>query len=117
MSGIILPNLIVVRQGDSFDIVLRFTNQQGQRIDLMDSVFEMQVRETSSDNLVFKKNGEVTTSEAMVNFPLMPTETKYEPGDYKVDIQWTDKHGKVNTIFPMDVNKIGVFRITEQVTK
>ena len=87
------------------------------RIDLTDSVFEMQVREIDSDNLVFTKKGEVTASEAMASFALTPAETKYDPADYKVDIQWTDKDGRVNTIFPMDVNKTGIFRITEQVTK
>ena len=30
MSGMILPNLIAVRQGDSFDVVLKFVNEQGQ---------------------------------------------------------------------------------------
>ncbi len=117
MSGMILPNLIAVRQGDSFDVVLKFVNEQGQKIDLTDSVFEMQVREIDSDNLVFTKKGEVTASEAMASFALTPAETKYDPADYKVDIQWTDKDGRVNTIFPMDVNKTGIFRITEQVTK
>lgn len=117
MSGMILPNLIAVRQGDSFDVVLKFVNEQGQKIDLTDSVFEMQVREIDSDNLVFTKKGEVTASEAVASFALTPAETKYDPADYKVDIQWTDKDGRVNTVFPMDVNKVGVFRITEQVTK
>lgn len=117
MSGMILPNLIAVRQGDSFDVVLKFVNEQGQKIDLTDSVFEMQVREIDSDNIIFKKSGEVTVSEAMASFALTPAETKYDPADYKVDIQWTDKDGRVNTIFPMDVNKTGIFRITEQVTK
>ena len=117
MSGMILPNLIAVRQGDSFDIVLKFVNGQGQKIDLTDSVFEMQVREIDNDNLVFKKSGEDTVSEAVASFALTPAVTKKNKADYKVDIQWTDKDGRVNTVFPIDVNKVGVFRITEQVTK
>ena len=38
-------------------------------------------------------------------------------GNYKTDIQLELPDGGVNTIFPADVNKIGVFRITPQVTK
>jgi len=44
-------------------------------------------------------------------------QTKINVGDYNTDIQVTLQDGSVNTIFPSNVNQIGVFRVTEQVTK
>lgn len=116
MTGRIVNNLIEVRQGDSFDIVLHFRNSQGAKLDLVGSNFEMQVRDTAG-NMVFRKIGIITVEDASVCFAIAPTDSNSEVGDYNTDIQWTDKNGKVNTVFPQDVNKIGIFRITPQVTR
>jgi len=116
MTGRIIKNLIEVRQGDSFNIVLHFRNSQGVKIDLENSTFEMQVRD-NDEHVIFSKEGDVTISDASVCFALSPVETNKDIGDYKTDIQWIDKYGHVNTVFPQDINKIGIFRITQQVTR
>ena len=116
MTGRIINNLIEVRQGDSFDIILHFRNSQGTKINLENSVFEMQVRD-NDNRIIFSKDGIITISDASVCFALSPNETDKDVGDYKTDIQWTDKYGHVNTVFPQDVNKVGIFRITPQVTR
>lgn len=116
MVGRVVNNLIEVRQGDSFDIVLHVITDKGENMDLDGSTFKMQVR-NDNDAVVFEKKGDVTPSDALVRFALTPSETDKDVGDYVTDIQWTDKYGRVNTIFPQDINKVGVFRITRQVTK
>ena len=116
MTGRIINNLIEVRQGDSFNIVLHFRNSQGAKIDLENSKFEMQVRD-NDEHVIFSKEGDITISDASVCFALAPEDTNKNIGKYKTDIQWTDKYGHVNTVFPQDVNKIGIFRITPQVTR
>lgn len=116
MTGKILNTLIEVRQGDSFDIILHIRNDQGENIPLDGSVFKMQVRDDNGA-VVFEKNGDITVSGALVHFALTPENTGKTVGNYKADIQWTDKYGRINTVWPQDVNKTGVFRITEQVTK
>ena len=74
MTGRIVNNLIEVRQGDSFNIILHFRNSQGAKIDLENSKFEMQVRD-NEDQLIFSKEGAITISDSSVCFAINSTET------------------------------------------
>lgn len=119
MTGRILEtaNLIEVRQGDSFPICFYF-HKEKEGFDLSSCVILMQVRD-ENDLVVLQKEAVITDEKegkAVIN--LMPTDTaNISVGDYKTDIQLTLKNGEVHTIFPADVRKIGIFRITEQVTR
>lgn len=119
MTGRILANVnvIEVRQGDTFNIKLKF-NPQNKKINLQNLKIAMQVRQTADDALVFEKQAEVVDSLAAVYLlRLSPAETSIPVGNYKTDIQVIFANSDVNTVFPQDVAKIGTFRVTNQVTK
>lgn len=115
MSGKIVNNLIEVRQGDSFGIMLQvFTC--GSQADLSESIVRMQVRNGQNEKMfellgdvVDEKNGKIVLS-------ITPQQSNIAVGDYKCDIQLETIEGSINTIWPLNVNQIGVFRITPQVT-
>ena len=118
MTGRILQNntIIEVRQGDSFTIRMHF-HKDNEDIDLTNAKVNMQVRR-SDDSIVFDLAAvPIEAEKGTVALLLTPTQTNNDVGDYKTDIQVTFEDGSVNTVFPQDVNKIGVFRITEQVTR
>ena len=118
MTGRILQNsnVIEVRQGDSFTIRLQF-RKGGNVIDLTDSRITMQVRDEAGDVLLDKLATEVDLANGKVALILTPSDTSIAVGDYDTDIQIQMPDGSINTIFPADVNKVGVFRVTEQVTR
>lgn len=119
MTGRILAgsNIVEVRQGDSFNIKLKF-NAKNKQIDLSAMTITMQVRQKNDDALVFQKQAEkVDEAIGFYLLRLSPAETSAPVGNYKTDIQVVFANGDTNTIFPADVNKVGIFRITPQVTK
>lgn len=116
MSGKISNNIITVRQGDSFALNLQICDENGP-VDLSNSELIMQVR-NASDALMFEITGTaVDAQKGKSAIILTPQQTNIAVGQYKCDIQLTTSDGSVNTIFPADVNKIGVFAVTEQVTR
>lgn len=118
MTGRILQNsnVIEVRQGDSFTIRLQF-KKGCEVIDLTSSRVTMQVRNEAGDVLLDKLATEVDLANGKVALILTPSDTSFEVGDYNTDIQIEMPDGSINTIFPADVNRVGIFRITEQVTR
>ncbi len=117
MSGTIQNNLITVRQGDSFTIDL-LIKEGGQSLDLSGASVLMQVREKDGGNQVFEVSGTpVDAANGKIALLITPTETAAAVGDYVCDIQLTTASGDVHTIWPANVNQIGTFRITEQVTQ
>ena len=116
MSGKVTPNIIEVRQGDSFTLNLAISNKC-QPMDLSGATVLMQVREKDSGNLVFAVSGTpVDVLKGKVALIITPDETSAAVGDYVCDIQITTSGGEVHTIYPADVNKVATFRITGQVT-
>lgn len=117
MTGRIINNLIEVRQGDSYPINLELTNSKTKKpVDLTGATLQMQVRDEEG-NLMFSLNGtDVDVLSGKMALILSPTQTSIPVGDYVTDIQLTTSDGLVHTIFPANVNQIGVFRITQQVT-
>lgn len=115
MSGKVINNLIEIRQGDSFAMNFQIKNKC-QPVDLTGAVMTMQVRD-ENNNLMFTLSGtDVDVKNGKMALLFTPTQTSIPVGDYNTDIQITTSDGSVNTIFPADVNQIGTFRITEQVT-
>ena len=116
MTGYVQNNLIAVRQGDSFAINFDLKDKCAP-VDLTGATMLMQVRDDSG-NLMFSVSGTpVDAVNGKMAILLTPTQTGIDVGDYNTDIQVTLQDGSVNTIFPSNVNQIGVFRVTEQVTK
>lgn len=119
MTGRILQNgnVIEVRQGDSFTIRMNIT-KNNSRIDFTDAKINMQVRGFEDNTLKFDiLANTIDAGKGQFALVLTPTHTSLPVGDYKTDIQLTTNDGSINTIFPADVNKVGVLRITEQVTR
>lgn len=116
MTGRIVNNLIEVRQGDSFTINLEVKDKCCKPINLTGASVLMQVRD-SGGNLIFQVSGTpVDVLKGKVALMITPTMTASPVGEYNTDIQLTTSDGKVDTLFPRDVNAIGTFRITPQVT-
>lgn len=118
MTGRILQNsnVIEVRQGDSFTIRLQF-KKACKDMDLTGSKVTMQVRDEAGSIIMDKLATEVDLAAGKVALILTPDDTDVPVGEYKADIQLYMPDGSINTIFPADVNKVGIFRVTEQVTR
>ena len=115
MSGVIKNNLIMVRQGDSFNIFLQISND-GTPADLTENIVRMQVRNCQND-LMFELLGNVVNEkEGRLELSITPEQSSIPVGEYKCDIQLEAKDGSINTICPLNVSQIGVFKITPQVT-
>lgn len=116
MTGTVQNNIITVRQGDSFALNFEL-REKCKPVNLTGASMLMQVRD-ENDNLKFALAG---TAVDVVNGKMAllftPAQTSLPVGDYNTDIQVTLQDGSVNTIFPANVNQIGVFRVTEQITK
>lgn len=116
MSGQIHNNIITVRQGDSFALNLQISDENGAA-DLTGAELIMQVR-NSNDALMFEVVGNAVDLEnGKMVLLITPVNTNIAVGEYKCDIQLVSADGSVNTIFPANVNQIGTFIITEQVTR
>lgn len=118
MTGRILPyaNIIEVRQGDSFVIKLKI-HKGVKDFDLTDAKVNMQVRNIEDNALKFDLTAEpIDAQKGEFALLISPTESNIDVGSYKTDIQLSTSDGQINTIFPADVNKVAIFRITEQVT-
>lgn len=118
MTGRILPyaNIIEVRQGDSFTIKLKI--HKGEKdFDLTGATVNMQVRDIENNALKFDLAAEpIDVQKGEFALLISPVQSNIEVGSYKTDIQLSTPDGQINTIFPSDVNKVAIFRITEQVT-
>ncbi len=116
MTGTINNNVIMVRQGDSFALNLQVNDEKGPA-DLTGAELTMQVR-NSNDALMFEVIGEqVDIKQGKMVLLITPAQTNIAVGEYKCDIQLIGSDGSVNTVFPANVNQIGTFVITEQVTR
>ena len=119
MTGRILQNgnVVEVRQGDSFTIRMNIT-KNNDRIDFTNAKINMQVRGFEDNTLKFDLLAtNIDASKGQFALILTPSHTNLPVGDYKTDIQLITNDGHINTIFPADVNKVGILRITEQVTR
>lgn len=115
MSGRIINNLIEVRQGDSFGITLQvFIN--GAPADLSNNAVRMQVRDAQNE-IMFERSGDIIDeNKGKIVLSITPQQSSIAVGDYKCDIELETDDGSINTIWPINVNQTGIFRVTPQVT-
>lgn len=119
MTGRILQNghVIEVRQGDSFTIRMNITKNHS-RVDFTDAKINMRVRGIEDNTLKLDILAtSIDPAQGLFAIILTPTHTNIPVGSYKTDIQLTTNDGSINTIFPADVNKVGILKITEKVTR
>lgn len=115
MVGTVSSFMITVRKGDSFDIVFQM-KADGMPMDLTDCEVKMNVKD--GDFLKFTKKGEIFEPEnGKFRIKLTPKETNIAVGEYKTDVQIKLKNGDIHTIYPEDVNRVAVFRVTADVTE
>ncbi len=117
MAGQMTRNKIIVRKGDSFDIVMQFKHGDIQPMDLSQCSLKMSVRDKIGE-LLFTKEGEVIeVLKGKARIKLLPSDTNIACGTYKTDIQLTLKNGDVHTVFPQEISQVGAFIVTEEVTQ
>lgn len=117
MTGRVYNNVIEVRQGDSFVINVA-VHDKCQPANLSGATMLMQVRDKESNNVMFEVSGTaVDVEHGKMALLIEPNNTNIPVGDYVTDIQVTTADGRVNTIFPANVNQVATFRITPQVTE
>lgn len=112
-----VSNIITVRQGDSYDLYFQFRTSCGTPIDMTNSVIKMQAVNESEEPVLTKTAETIDIKKGLFCLTLTPSETNIDVGDYQTDIQFQMPDGRINTFFPSDVNKVGILRITKQITK
>lgn len=115
MSGRIKNNLIEVRQGDSFAVTLKVF-ENGKPANLNNNVIRMQVRDLNNEKMMEIIGNIVDADGGLAVLSITPQHSSIPVGEYKCDIQLETTDGSINTIFPLNVNQTGIFRITQQVT-
>lgn len=118
MSGnIIIPsNIIEVRKGDTF--IINFQINKGcSGVDLEGSTISMCARNKTTNAIVLDKQAVgVDMAKGKMALVIEPKDTQnLDVGDYVCVIKITFSDGNVHTIFPEDVKKVGIFRITPSV--
>ena len=116
MAGVITPQGITVRKGDSFMIILHFKTCDGD-IDVTDCSLKMSVKDEQG-NIMFTKEGAISDAKhGIMTIDLTPEDTDIDVGDYKTDIQMTFADGRVHTVYPQNINAVAYFKITGEVTE
>lgn len=116
MAGIMTPQGITVRKGDSFDILLHF-KLGNHNFDLAECQITMTVRD-DANSVLFTKLGEIIfAASGKARIHLTPDETGFAVGNYKTDIQIVFKNGDVHTIYPQNINAVAYFKLTPDVTE
>lgn len=115
MVGTISSFMITVRKGDSFDMVFQM-KADGRPMDLTGCEVRMNVKD--GNILKFSKSGEMfEPTQGKFRIKLNPSDTNIAVGEYKTDVQIKLKNGDIHTIYPEDVNRVAVFKVTADVTE
>lgn len=118
MVGIMNNKGIIVKRGDCFDILMNFRDKKHSNFALDDCAIKMSVKNPETNKLLFSVNAEIiSAAEGKARIPLKARHTNNPAQDYVCDIQITLKNGDVHTVYPQDITKPGIFRITEDVTE
>ena len=117
MCGRMQNNLIEVRQGDTFIIILHLIKINCPDSDFSGSQARMQVRNDSGTLIWELLSDPIDAAKGEIMLNITPTLSNINVGDYRCDIQLEMDDGSINTIWPKNVNQIGTFRITQQITK
>jgi len=115
MTGRVINNLIEVRQGDSFVIDFEI-KERGKPVNVTDATLVMEVKDSGGNTMFTCIGDHVDGRNGKMLLNITPDMTNIPVGDYLTDIQLMSGDGSVNTLFPANVNAVGTFRITEQIT-
>lgn len=116
MAGIMTPNSILVRRGDSFDILMQFKDKKGKPLDIGGASVALTVQ-NSSGVFLYKIAGEIIDAAAgQARIKILPQHSKTEPGDYAANIEIVFRNGDVHTVFPQDMTANALFRISAEVS-
>ena len=113
---------IVITQGDTLNIPLKFAFNQGSNkvpVDLTNAVLRMQVRSTADGQPLIKKEVSEHTypDQGITVFQLTPEDTKIPVGTYYTDIEIQFIDGQKFTFYPPKAGCKAYFKVTEQFTK
>lgn len=115
MAGIMTHNSILIRQGDSFDIVMQFKNKNGSPLDINGSKIFLTV-EDENKMLKFKIVGEIIDAvNGKARIKILPKHSRQKAGIYAANIEIVFKNGDVHTIFPQDLSSNAIFQISAEV--
>lgn len=116
MSGVLHPNGITVRRGDSFTINLHFKDEIGN-IDL--TGFKLKLSAATEKGVkVLEKEGVVSDAlHGLAVIELLPKDTDIAEGCYQADIQINLPNGQIHTIYPQNINSLAYLKITPQITE
>lgn len=115
MAGLMTPNGILVRRGDSFDILLQFKDKKGGPLDISGASLAMTVQD-GHGVFLYKIAGEIIdTAAGQASIKIMPQHSKMDPGDYAANIEVVFRNGDVHTVFPQNMTANALFRISEEV--
>ena len=116
MAGIMTHNSILIRRGDSFDIVMQFKNKNGAPLDISESKILLTVQDKDKI-LKFKIIGEIIDGvNGKARIKILPKHSGQEVGIYAANIEIIFKNGDVHTIFPQDLTSNAIFQISDEVS-
>lgn len=117
MTGKMSREGIIVRQGDSFDILLHFRKKDGSDFDITGCSLKMTVKKEKEETPIFTAEGIILDGlKGNAIIKLSPENTEVPVGDYVTDIELHLQNGDVHTIFPENLARTGIFRVTEDIT-
>lgn len=114
MTGIMTHEGILIKQGDSYDIVMHFKDKCGKDLDITGAIITLSVKNEESS--VLSVNGEIVEPlKGMAVIKITPLHTAIDVGVYEANIRVVFANGDVHTIFPQDITKNAVFEIVKGV--
>lgn len=114
MTGIMTHEGILIKQGDSYDIVMHFKDKCGGDLDITGAAITLNVK--SDEASVLSIAGEIVEPlKGLAVIKITPQHTAIDVGVYEANIRVVFANGDVHTIFPQDITKNAVFEIAEGV--
>ena len=119
MVGIITPNYIKIRQGDNFNILLQFKDED-KFIDISNSSLKMYVKNKFDNRTVLIKQGIIDDAvNGKSHISIVPEDTLRLKitDEYITDIQITFANGETHTVYPQNISQVASFIISQHVTE
>ena len=115
MTGTMTPDGILVRQGDSFDIAMRFKHKDGTPLDISGSQIFLDAKD-NEENTILHINGEIIDAlQGQAVIKITPQHSSLDVGTYEANIKIMFANGDVHTVFPQDISHNALLRISEGV--
>ncbi len=115
MTGTMTPNGILVRQGDSFDIAMRFKHKDGSVMDISGANIYLDVKDQDETTVLHIAGDIIDAGNGQALIKITPQHSRLAVGSYEANIKIIFASGNVHTIFPQDISQNAIFQITEGV--